>query len=647
MFAERFAPHGSIDGHSVSQTLGTFSMDFWQVFLRETLQNSWDAREDPAGGVRFSIDAWRLKAAQFDALANGLLRERPPGALGGLLEAGDPIEVLTVTDSGTHGLGGPTRADRSSPDRRDFVDLVRNIGRDPAKGFAAGTYGYGKAVLFRASACATVVIFTRTIVRGRPTSRLIAMALTGPYDLDGLRHTGRHWWGRPDREVGAEPLIGQVAEEFAELLGMRRLTGDRTGTSIMVLAPRLDEDTGLRDVVETLAQTAADYAWPHLTAAPGARPALRVAFTCGGRAVPYPEPSSDDHLGPFVEAYHHCLRLLEGDGVPVQRWPWNIQEINGSRPQQRLGVLAWRTRLAGAVGAHERPPAEVALMRDPRLVVEYHPVAPDPSGQVITGVFVADPRLNDFFAAAEPPTHDRWQPGRAQRERYARNPVSQAINRLEGVFRDRRVVDPVDVTQTTDQVGVTRLASLLGTLLDTQPGGTDTRIPEPGPTAGAAPGAGTWTDGGGQGGAATAAGGEPGGGGTSQPPTEPRRPGTPPPPRPRRGTVTVRLHTRPRLTMTDRGVCADFPVDLDNRSAGDGVVLIAEPLVAVADGHPERPDGDVPVTVVGWHSRTEDSVHEGECLTVTPGTAGAWNVRVTQPADAAVTLVVRQEAVTT
>jgi hypothetical protein len=98
--------------------------------------------------------------------------------------------------------------------------------------------------------------------------------------------------------------------------------------------------------------------------------------------------------------------------------------------------------------------------------------------------------------------------------------------------------------------------------------------------------------------------------------------------------------------MTHQGVCADFPVDLDNRSAGNGVVLIAEPLVAVADGRPERPDVDVPVTVIGWRSRADDSTHEGERLTVTPDTPVAWNIRVTQPADAAVTLVVRQEAAT-
>ncbi|SCF41458.1 hypothetical protein GA0074696_5537 [Micromonospora purpureochromogenes] len=642
MFAEPFAPHGGIDAYSARRTLGTFSMDFWQLFLRETLQNSWDARAKVTGAVTFAVDAWRLNGAQYDALRYEVLRERPAGSrVDGLLR-GEAIDVLTVTDVGTRGLCGPTRADLASTGRRDFVDLVRNIGRDPAKGYEGGTYGYGKAVLFEASFCATVVIFTRTLVDDRPTSRLIAMALTQPYDLDGKRFTGRHWWGMPDPETGAEPLTGERAERLALTLGMNRLQPGTTGTMIMILAPRIEEDDSLRQVVEALGHAAADYAWPHLTAPTGARPRLTVQFTCNGQAVPPPGPARDQRLKHFVEAYRRCEKVLDGTVAPSSGYPWTVQEVQGSRPVRRLGILAWRTHLPGAAGAHERADAEIALMREPRMVVEYRNVTPDSSGQAITGVFIADPALNDDFAAAEPPTHDRWQPRRAQRQRYARNPVSQALNRIDLVFKDRRGADRADTVEAGNRPGITRLASLLGSLLDTQPGGTDPRIPAPGASSRADDSRFASPDGRSTTGSSTGTAGRASGsvhdGGHAQ--TGRAGPTSPP----RRGSVAVRFHPQARLALMPNGIpCADFAVDLDTRSAGGGVVLVAEPLIAVTDGRPEKADDGTTVTVIGWRSRDTGEFQPGSRLTVTPATASAWSIRVTQPTDAAVTVAVRTE----
>ncbi|GGR73189.1 hypothetical protein GCM10010169_16480 [Micromonospora fulviviridis] len=642
MFAEPFPPYGGIDAHSARRTLGTFSMDFWQLFLRETLQNSWDARADASEGVTFAVDAWRLTDGQYDSLRCDLLRDRPVGSELGTLLRREPIDVLTVTDTGTRGLGGPTRADQVSSGRRDFVDLVRNIGRDPAKGYDGGTYGYGKAVLFEASSCATVVIFTRTQVEDRPVSRLIAMALTRPYDFEGRTFTGRHWWGVPDPESGAEPLTGEPAERLALALGMNRLQAGATGTTIMILAPRIDEDDSLRQVIDALGQAAADYAWPHLTAPTGGRPRLTVEVTCNGQAVPAPDPATDQRLKHFVEAYRRCETVLRGTAATPTSYPWNVQEVLGSRPVQRLGVLAWRTHLPGAAGAHERADAQIALMRGPRMVVDYRDVTADASGQAITGVFIADPELNDDFAAAEPPTHDRWQPRLAQRQRFARNPVSQALNHIDRIFKDRRGADRAEMVDAENGPGITRLASLLGSLLDTQPGGTDPRIPAPraGGRADVSP--------------VDASDHRSPNGSRTTP--EERRSGPGPDvgrgqdergrsvPAPRRGSVTVRFHPQAQPALMPNGVpCADFAVDLDTRSAGDGVVLVADPLIAVADGRPEKADDGVRVTVIGWRSRDTGEFQPGSRLTVTPATPTAWSIRVTQPNDAAVTVTVRTE----
>ncbi|GIJ34441.1 hypothetical protein [Micromonospora sediminimaris] len=623
MYAEPLPPSGGIDARSVRRTLGTYSMDFWELFLRETLQNSWDAAtgDRPA---EFSVDGWPLDAGQLQSLHRLL-----PGAD---LDTSD-LRVLTVTDTGTRGLTGPTRADRvGEDDPRNFVDLVRNVGRHPDKGFAGGTYGYGKAVLFEASSIDTVVIFTRIRTTAGLQCRLIGMSLTDPYRVGRRQYTGRHWWGVPHSDVGVEPITGPMAEHMARAIGLTRLSGDATGTSIMVIAPRIGEEH-LSDVVAVMADTATRYAWPNTVGQGGSPPGLTLRFTCDGSRIDLPDPATDARLRYFVEAHRHCRSVFDG-AAGDHPWPWTVEEIVGSRPEQRLGVLAWRTYRAAASGSHARPPAEIALIRRPGLVVEYRNVTPDPFGHAISGVFIADPELDEDFARAEPPTHDRWQPRLAQRQRYARNPVSQALNRIDRVFRERRAGNATAPT-TEAATGVSRLANVLGTLLDTQAGGTDTRIPtgsdnavpHPPTTPSGAPAthAGTPTAG--------------NGGNGRQQANHGRGPRSAPGP-------ALRFHPRPRQTLlADGGRAVEFDIDITG-SSGASLALIAQPLVAVADGAPEPADETTPVEVLHWRDRDNGDLTPGPRLNLTTVTSEHWTVTLTQPADAAVTVRVRQEEVT-
>ncbi|MFG1872293.1 hypothetical protein [Micromonospora arborensis] len=623
-YAEPLPASGGIDARSARRTLGTYSMDFWELFLRETLQNSWDAATGDRP-VHFCIDGWRLTAAQLQNL-----RLLLPGAD---LDAPE-LRVLTVTDSGTRGLGGPTRADRvGEDDPRDFVDLVRNVGRHPDKGFAGGTYGYGKAVLFEASSIGTVVMFTRVRTTTGVQCRLIGMALTDPYRAERRQYTGRHWWGVPDNAVGVEPVTGPTAERMARALGLTRLPEDSTGTSIMVIAPRTEQER-LSEVIAVMADTATRYAWANVVAQGDHGPGLRLQFTSDGTRIDLPDPGTDARLRYFVEAHRYCRAVFQG-AAEDHPWPWTVHEIVGSRPEQRLGVLAWRTYRAGASGNHARPPAEIALLRRPGLVVEYRTVAADPFGHAITGVFIADPELDEDFARAEPPTHDKWQPRLAQRQRYARNPVSQALQRIDRIFKERRAGNAT--APTTEAVtGVSRLANVLGALLDTQAGGTDSRIPvgpanpvphpPSNPSGTPAPPAGTPT---------------PGTGGNGQqqgPPDQGRRP------RSARG-LTLNFHPRARpAVLADGSRAVEFDIDLTG-NPGAPLTLTAQPLVAVADGAPEPADETTPVDVLHWRDRDSGILRPGPRLTLTAETSEHWTVTLTQPADAAVTVRVSQEEV--
>src|SRR5699024_11030920 len=145
---------GNVHASSVTRTMKGQSLDTWDMFTRESLQNSWDARDRTSNedGVTFAIDFNELGPEQVDTLRYEVFDDDVVGleGLSRALDSGE-IKLLSVSDSGTHGLRGPSIAsavtkDSSAP--RDFDAFVRNIGRSDTKTLQGGTYGFGKGVFF-------------------------------------------------------------------------------------------------------------------------------------------------------------------------------------------------------------------------------------------------------------------------------------------------------------------------------------------------------------------------------------------------------------------------------------------------------------------------------------------------------------------
>src|SRR4051812_27844075 len=95
-----------------SKVLGRPEFDPLTVMIREAAQNSWDARlKDEEGPVRFSVEHKTIQGDVAEAW-KGLF-----GSHGGDhvpatgLRTEESWSVLFVSDRGTTGLGGPTRAD--------------------------------------------------------------------------------------------------------------------------------------------------------------------------------------------------------------------------------------------------------------------------------------------------------------------------------------------------------------------------------------------------------------------------------------------------------------------------------------------------------------------------------------------------------
>lgn len=427
--SEPYSPRGNVASEGVRNQLGRPRMDPIGVFVREAVQNCWDAHLPDDPHIEIEI-GWRtLNAAQQTALVEHILVDPAPATLMDeqLARADAGISVLWITDRGTSGLGGPTRADAVADapagTATDFVDFLRNVGQPPDKERGGGTFGYGKAALFRLSGCGTLLVHTRCTVGERIESRFMGAGL-GPQFVEEVagrkvRYTGRHWWGlATGDETGlVDPVVGSDADVCANALGLPGFIGDERGTTIVVVDPLPNEERTPAQTMKLMVDALLWNFWPKMLAEPEGRPAIRFSVVLEGQRLSVPDPREWYPLDGFICALenledHHAGRRLRhvGDVVPILRY----------RTQQ-LGLLSLirfpftkltkeRRKRAALVGGLERETAShVALMRSPRLIVTYREHVPLMSDTwQYAGVFLADDDFDRAFAGSEPPTHDDW-----------------------------------------------------------------------------------------------------------------------------------------------------------------------------------------------------------------------------------------------
>jgi hypothetical protein len=111
----------------------------------------------------------------------------------------------------------------------------------------------------------------------------------------------------------------------------------------------------------------------------------------------------------------------------------------------------------------EGPSHHVALLREPELVVEYREgPAPVAAGTEWAAVFRTRRAEDGAFAAAEPPTHDTWNPDLLPRG-PEKTKVNVALREIDKVLRDRW--SPVALTTTSGPASTAPIANDLAVLV--------------------------------------------------------------------------------------------------------------------------------------------------------------------------------------
>ena len=421
-YPKRYSP-GDIDGDGAKKLLGTPSIPLASVLVRETAQNSWDARTGLTD-VEFTLNIKQLTMGQTDVLREICLPEEAVDVE--IVEALDkPIWVLEISDRGTYGLRGPTRNDLEVDEGQptNFIDLVFNLGGKHEVDSAGGTYGFGKTIAYKASQLGAILIWSRINENGRFEDRMIGSAIGDRFNMDGYRYTGRHWWGRFADDT-VQPLKDRDAVSLGHALFSRAFEGQETGTSILVLMPDLGGGSPENDA-KRLAEAVRWHLWPKMLEAQGADVRLNIDVKYQGRSVQiFPTPGSN----PVLDSLAMCLRSVRatqsGSELPNAFPPVKVEEVWCQRPSRLLGHVAFQRfqdrdleTLAEDVVPFEKPNADhpvryVALMRnEAELVVKYTTGPPlEVPGFSWVGVFKPVADMDKVFAASEPPAHDEWVP---------------------------------------------------------------------------------------------------------------------------------------------------------------------------------------------------------------------------------------------
>lgn len=470
LHSEKFSADGNISAEGFEKLLGAPSLDLLAILAREAVQNCCDATRKDSNLATVKIRARTLSEEQRTVLKDSFFSSLPlektaSEHLKRILYGTSPLNVLEISDYGTSGLGGPTRGDHplAEGENADFVNFFRNIGaaRDVEAG--GGTYGYGKATLYRASEAHTILVDTVTTENGSVERRLMGsqmgVAIPGQF-------TGRHWWGTQTADGStADPIRREQAEKLSEALGMPSRSNDRggLGTTIMILAPHMPESC--QKVIAALQEYLLWNFWPRMMETPPPLPAKGLQiFTSFDENdwVSLPKPEDFPPLDVLCSAMN-ALRNKNSDLSDIE-----VSEIHSERPAAFLGKLSiaksraknrkWLLPPRATQDSDELTSIiperlrHVALMRPAQLVVKYEVGGAhiDPN-EDWGGVFICsnEKKIEEAFAKSEPPAHDDWLPEVHPSKSWERRYVKIALKRIrDKLVEGRTNLDVSDVQVT-------------------------------------------------------------------------------------------------------------------------------------------------------------------------------------------------------
>lgn len=407
------------------------------LMAREVIQNSWDAARElraelgdaaPDFEIEFIFQdhVGESKASLIEKLdLTGLARQleqvtgqsedaRSKIGLGAsnVLDqlAGEaPLKLLTIVERGTTGMYGPFVQARS----KMFLALI-SVGYTVKAVGSGGSYGYGKAGLIAASATRTVLAYT--CFRERPeepgvTRRLLGMTYWGQHEVDVNSFTGFARFGDDDG-TWVKPFVNEDADAIAASLGLDTRDPSKLsdlGTTFVLVDP---------EVVPAELQVAIGRNWWPAMLDEAFHPIIRHIDAEGLPQRFDVRPRKDPLLQSFIRGWELATTPQDNAlATDYRKDLGNSPATAGSLPLGSIGLHAdlggWSYSQVEEIEQDDDEATQVsqvslvALLRGPRMVVEYYPYGPGKQ-PFVRGVFVAAEAVDDLLRQTEPKAHDAW-----------------------------------------------------------------------------------------------------------------------------------------------------------------------------------------------------------------------------------------------
>jgi hypothetical protein len=459
-FGEPSPAMGGIKGQGIATLLRTNRLDDLSVLVRETIQNSWDARLTESKTVEVSFSGWTVSSEQLASIKSVVDLEGVPPELKAVRASlrKTKLPVVLIRDKNCQGLGGPVRGDLvdgSKGSKNRYASFLLNVGGAEHSAGDGGAFGYGRSIAYRVSKPLLVIVYTRTQHElKKAESRFIASMLSDHFENSGVTYTGRHWWGEAHPKW-CSPVLDDEADELADQTGIGRYASGEFGTSILIIDPTFGDDLG--ESMKFIADIIPWNVWPKMIPNPGGHKPMTFDVLLNSKSIQICDPEKTYPLKEFCAAYRDVQLAEDRSRVGRRDGLGSIVHlVEVKQPKIEVGLLglrrfvkpaterAWATLGEAEEELSANPlgesPRHVALMRTPELIVDYLRQKHSPDDKLgWVGVFRANDEVDNYFKDSEPPTHDAWNKSSVEKG-VGRTVVSVTFDRLKeftGHFSDQ------------------------------------------------------------------------------------------------------------------------------------------------------------------------------------------------------------------
>lgn len=302
-----------------------------------------------------------------------------------------------------HGPWPTKGASESEQMSKLFLALCSIGDTDKRDSHSGGSYGYGKSGFIRGSKIQAVIAYS--CFHPHPTEPQITRRLLGAIYWPKHHRSddqGNRWTfpgvGRFGKEL--KPLDNDEADEVARRLQLqvRSPHGNVSrGTTLLIVDPTVSP--------VHVAKAFERYWWPALVDRDLGFHIEVIDYD--GAVVPLQYDDNAD-IRPFIDAYEVAVTAQNVDRDDMRKS--TIRKPRGSSRDEVGGRLVLTSEIPGWSFPDDQSyhRSLVALMRYPRMVVEYRKFQDKGSAPFVRGTFVASDEIDTYLRDTENKTHDTW-----------------------------------------------------------------------------------------------------------------------------------------------------------------------------------------------------------------------------------------------